>query len=96
MRVVSPSDGPLQGDPSAVVRALQSFGVHCEVMQRPVRMVALDIPPDVPLAPVKALLRRGAATDGGCTRRLRQRGMARAVAPSRREVHATTCGSPGR
>ncbi len=57
VRVIPRRDGPLQGDTTSVVEAIEPLGVRCEVMQRPVRMVALDIPADTPLAPVKALLR---------------------------------------
>jgi hypothetical protein len=58
VRVIPRRDGPLQGDTTPVVDALEPLGVRCEVMQRPVQMVALDIPADAPLVPVKALLQQ--------------------------------------
>lgn len=56
VRVIARSDGPLHGDPVAVRESFEQLGVTCEVMQQPVRMAALDIPPGVPPHRVKALL----------------------------------------
>lgn len=56
VRVIARSDGPLGGDPAAVREAFESLGVTCELMQEPVRMAALDIPPEAGSQQVKALL----------------------------------------
>jgi len=59
VRVIARSDGPLRGDPAAVVEQFEPLDVQWEVMQQPIRMVTLDIAPEVAVRPVKSLLKRG-------------------------------------
>jgi hypothetical protein len=63
VRIITRSGAPMHRDSAAVVRLFEPLGVRSEVMERPVPMVALDVPADVPLQPVKELLRQG-ETDG--------------------------------
>lgn len=61
IRVIVRADGPLRGEPAAVVKQFAPLKVQCEVMQQPVRMVAIDIAPDVAADAVKSLLEHGVA-----------------------------------
>lgn len=61
IRVIPRADGPLRGDRQGVLDPLAPYGVSGEGMSSPVNMVALDVGPEVPVAPVKALLISGEA-----------------------------------
>ena len=58
IRVIPNRDGPLAGDLKAVLDAFAPLGVSGEGVQQ-FTMVALDIPPDAPLAELKSLLIAG-------------------------------------
>ena len=61
IRVIPRTDGPLRGDRQAVLDAFAPLGVTGEGMSVPVRMVALDIGPEVDTATVKRLCIAGEA-----------------------------------
>lgn len=58
IRVIPLADGPLRGDRQAVLDLFATFGVSGEG-SGPFGMVALDVPPNVDLAMVKATLKEG-------------------------------------
>lgn len=80
VRVIARPDGPLRGDPAAVRESFEPLGVRCELMQQPVRMAALDIPPEARAHQVKALcLLSASRRAGGFRGRLRHPGVVGAV-----------------
>lgn len=60
VRVIPRRDGPLAGDRQAVLELFAPLGVTGEGVEQ-YGMVALDVPPDVDLATVKATLNAGEA-----------------------------------
>ena len=58
IRVIPRKDGPIRGDRQAVLDAFSPFGVSGEGVER-YGIVALDVPPDVEVSAVKALLKQG-------------------------------------
>jgi hypothetical protein len=58
IRVMALLDGSLSGDPEVVRAQFTPLGVTGEIAQH-YRMVALDVPPGIALAPVKSLLVAG-------------------------------------
>jgi len=60
IRVIPRRDGPLAGDRQAVLDLFAPFGVSGEGIEQ-FGMVALDVPPEVDVAAVKAMLKAGEA-----------------------------------